>query len=380
MFMPPLTVTVYYSLNTFEETAENIDSGFAELGGFADTIQEIRDGENKDIEVYIAGMISPAYFQTMLPLDEVPPGFEAAFDKVFGQTFSLFAGIQITRDGTTSSGDGLDMGELLGITTPSYAAGTDISAIFVSRNNYTGTIDGLDPDTKMKLSLPSDSSELMLLSMVMPMFGVMDIDSGPPSSSDMRIDAPGIKLPEVSLIKTVQHDGDSSTYTVTAINNGATAIENVELRDSFATKYGVLESGTNVASWGRINPGESVSITYTTAISKPGVYTELPALMTWDGEVIQSVAASNILETRSKAPDAFSMLANTYGAIKEIGDLVLDGKGNMLDTVLIGFMVLIAIIDVLRYVMGRSKPEPEASGESSSPEPPVYGDTPGDPL
>ncbi len=206
--MPPLTVTVYYSLNTFEETAENIDSGFAELGGFADTVQEIRDGENKDIEVYVAGMISPAYFQTMLPLDEIPPGFEASFDAVFGQTFSLFAGIQITRDGTTSSGDELDMGELLGITTPSYAEGTDISAIIVSRDNYTGTIGGLDPDTKMKLSLPSDSSELMLLSTVMPMFGVMDIGSGTPSPSDMRIDAPGIKLPEVFLVKTVQHDGD----------------------------------------------------------------------------------------------------------------------------------------------------------------------------
>ncbi|MCK5671218.1 DUF11 domain-containing protein, partial [Candidatus Bathyarchaeota archaeon] len=192
--------------------------------------------------------------------------------------------------------------------------------------------------------------------------------------------APGIKLPEVSLVKTVQHDGDSSTYTVTAINNGATAIENVELRDTFATKYGVLESGTNVASWGRINPGESVSITYTTTISKPGVYTEIPALMTWDGEVIQSVAASNILETRSKNPNAFSMLANTYGVIKEIGDLVLDGKGNMLDTVLIGFILLIAIIDVLRYFMGRSKPGPEAPEAPSAPEPPVYGDTSGDPL
>lgn len=184
----------------------------------------------------------------------------------------------------------------------------------------------------------------------------------------------------MSLVKTVQHDGDSSSYTVTATNNGATVIENVEVRDSFATKYGVLESGTNVASWGRIEPGESVSIIYTTIFSNPGVYTELPALMTWDGEVMLSVAASNILETRSKAPNASSMLANTYGVIKEIGDLVLDGKGNMLDTVLIGFILLIAIIDVFRYVRGRSKPEPEAPEEPSAPEPPVFGDIPGDPL
>lgn len=378
--MPPLTVTVYYSLNTFEETAENIGSGFADLGGFADTFQERLNGENKDIELYVAGMIAPVYFQTMLPVDEPPPGFEASFDAVFGQTFSVLAGIQITKDGTTSSGDALDMGELLGIGTPSYAVESDISAIIVSRDNHTGTTGGFDPDTRMKLSLPSDSPELMLLSLVMPMFGVMDIGSGPPSASDMRIDAPGIKLPEVSLVKTVQHDGDSSSYTVTATNNGATVIENVEVRDSFATKYGVLESGTNVASWGRIEPGESVSIIYTTIFSNPGVYTELPALMTWDGEVMLSVAASNILETRSKAPNASSMLANTYGVIKEIGDLVLDGKGNMLDTVLIGFILLIAIIDVFRYVRGRSKPEPEAPEEPSAPEPPVFGDIPGDPL
>ncbi len=378
--LPSMTFTVYYSMNTFKETVENINSGFEEMGGFADTVNERLDGENMDIELYVAGMITPEYFQAMLPIEEVPFGFEEPFEAVFGHTFSVLAGIQMAKDGATVSGDALDLRDLLEISTPSYAINSDLSAVIVSRDNHTGTSEGLDPDTKVKLSLPADSPDLMLLSMVLPMFGMMEIDSGPPSSIDLRIDAPGINVPDVSLEKTVQRNGDASTYTVTATNNGATAIENVEIHDSFPTKYGVLVSGTNLASWSRLDPGESVSITYDTVLSSPGVYTEIPALMTWDGEVLPSATASNILETRSKAPNGFSLLADTYGSIKALGDMILNGRGYLLDTALIGFVLLIALIDVIRYVRGRSKPEPEAPEEPSLPEPPEFGDTPGDPL
>ena len=378
--LPPMTFTVYYSMNTFEETVESINAGFDEMGGFVDTVEERLDGENKDIELYVAGMITPEYFQAMLPLDDVPFGFEEPFEAVFGHTFSVLAGIQMTKDGATSNGDTLDLRDLLEISTPSYAADSDISAILVSRDNYTGTSEVLDPDTKLKLSLPADSPELMLLSMVLPMLGVIDIDSGPPNSIDLRIEAPGINVPDVSLEKTVQRDGDTSTYTVTATNNGANAIENLEIRDSFPTKYGILESGTNQASQNRLSPGESVSITYSTLVSSPGVYTEIPALMTWDGEVLPSATASNILETLTKSPNGFSLLADTYGAMKAFGDLAFDGRGNLFDVALIGFVSLIALIDVFRYIRGRSKSEPEAPEEPYLPDPPEFGDTPGDPL
>ena len=102
--------------------------------------------------------------------------------------------------------------------------------------------------------------------------------------------------------------------------------------------------------------------------------------MTWEGEVLPSATASNILETRTKSPNGFSLLADTYGAIKAFGDLAFEGRGNLFDVALIGFVSLIALIDVFRYVRGRSKSEPEASEEPYLPDPPEFGDTSGDPL
>ena len=58
------------------------------------------------------------------------------------------------------------------------------------------------------------------------------------------------------------------------------------------------------------------------------------------------------------------MLGDSYQSITSVLDLILDGKGYLLGYAIMGFVLLIAVIDVIRYMTGRSKSdEPPAAVE-----------------
>ncbi len=379
--LPSMTVTVYYSLDPFEKTASSLTTTFNENAGITETIDEIIQGDPLDIESYFTGMIDPEYLRPLLPITDPPPGFEEPFEAILGSKYSFLAGIQMIKDGANANEDGYNLMDTLGISVPRYSSESDISLVLVSRYNMSNPDIGQDPDTKLATSLPPASIELLLLTMFLPGGGFIDFKTGEaPDVSDLRIAAPSLNVPKVNLEKNVQKSGKTSIYTLSATNNGLNTIENVKLYDPFPDKYDILDSGTNIATWERLRPGEKQSLSYQTTTVNPGLYSDTPALLSWDGEIVTSISPSNLVESYKVEPNALSLLLDNYRASSSLIDLATGGKGYLLNLVVVGFIGLIALIDLYKYMRRRSTSEPPTQEESSLPEQPSDGDNPQDLL
>jgi hypothetical protein len=373
--IPPYVISAYYSLNTFEETIPNLLTGFESKQGLANSFQEKIDGDSLDVELYVTGQVTPEHLQAFIPTPEVPEFLQAIVDALLAKTYYFAAGVQLINDAVPeSSGATFDLTDTLGINAPRYSSESDISIIAVARPNSTLPEDNV----KVSTSLAQDSMELTFIGMYLDNIIDVELHGGStPISSNMQITLPDYAAPEVEVVKTSQASRGGSTVTLTVSTHGSSTLSDLMLRDAFPIKYGILDSGENEASWSSLTPGQSVSLSYETAYKNPGVYTNLPAMLTYvENDETRSVA-SNILPASTLNPSSIGLLSDSYQATFDLLDM-LTGKGDLFQMVPLAFIALIAAVDVFKMYRKRSTSEPQAQEEPSLPEPPSDEDIPAD--
>ena len=368
---PTMTAALYYSQNTIDETTTNIIQGFKESGGFADFIDEkIKAGSPLDIELYATGFVLIEPFKAMLPLPSVPPEFQEEYNALIESRMSFLAGIQLARNAVEPMGNNysFDLRDTLSVQSiPSYSPDSDGSFIIMARSNMTGISDPMDPTVHIRTSIPEDSMELTFLTYFLQEMGVIDIKGGLPTILDTQLILSEIILPEVTVTKTSQSTTDGSIeITVSANNNGDQTINDLILLDPFPEKYGILASGANEATWLSLNPGQSISLSYTLDPEKPGSYTDTPAILTYTIDDIHASTSSNTLQSIEKSPNPISMLMDNYQATTALLDMASNGNGQILTLALSAVILLVAVVDVFRFLRQRSKRDEQSLDELGS--------------
>ena len=356
--LPEMTAVLYYSENTIEETTANILEPFSSEGGFSDLFSEKLNGNPLDLEFYATGVIHIEPLEAMIPLPDIPEEYQDEYETLINSRFSFFAGVQLKEEAAEPLGNSyrFDLLDTLDVQNPpDYAADSDASLLILARSNNTGVTDLMDPTVYIKTSLPENSIELNLLTMYLQELGTFIAEAGEITVLDTVMTVPELHPPEIELRKTTQSTSNGLQVTISATNNGENAVTNLSLLDSFPVKYGELVSGTPEATWSSLNPGETKTLSYTVELDYPGTYTDTPAVLHFTSNDFPSSAASNINPVIEKTPNPISMLGDCYSAITSVLDLVTNEKGDMLGLGILGFVVLIVIIDVIRYFSGRSK-------------------------
>jgi hypothetical protein len=373
--IPPYVISVYYSLNTLEETIPNLLTGFESKQGFANSFQERIDGDPLDVELFVTGQITPEHVQAFIPIPDDLGFLQELVDTLVAETYHFAAGVQMINEAVSpSSGSTFDLRDALGIGTPRYSRASDISMIVVARPNNTEP----EADFKISTSLAQDSMELMFIGMYLD--SILDVEmhgGSAPSSSNMQISILDYTAPEVEIVKTSQATSDGSTVTITVTNEGSSTLSDLMLKDAFPTKYGILDSGDTEATWSRLSPGQSVSISYVASYENPGVYTDIPAMLSYVENDATRSAASNTLPTSTKNPSPIRLLSDSYQATFDLIDMVT-GNGDLFQMIPLVLIALIAAVDIFKMYRNRSTVEPQAQGEPLLPEPPSDEDTPVD--
>lgn len=378
--IPPFIVCVYYSLNTLEEIIENMLTGFDGKNGIASSFQEVIEGERRDIELYVFGQITPSYLEAFMPLPEEMALFQDLVNAVFAETFHFAVGAQLIDEAVDpGSGNIFDLTEALDIAAPRFSSDADIGAMAVIRPNNTDT----EPFIKLAINIDQASTEFMFIYMYLNTIMPMEISGGMvPVREDLQIELPDYSAPLIDVEKTSQTSGGVETVSVTITNDGSSTVTDLELNDAFPEKYGVLSSGTNKATWIRLGPEESVSVSYEVHYGNPGTYTNMPAILKYREGGEPRTAVSNILPATSKSPNGLSLLSENYKATFGLIDL-LTGKGDLFGLIPLVLIALIAAVDAFKIYRNYSKSGDQPSDESVNPPPPPpeeSEDTPGDPL
>lgn len=361
----PLVVCLYRSSNTLDEITDNMLTGFEDKGGIAASFQEVIDGDPRDIELYLFGQLTPSYFQEFMPFPEDMEMFQDLIDAVFSETFTFAIGAQTDNQAINPGSDIFDLTEALDISAPRFSSSADIGAIAVARPNSTDP----DPFVKLSTNINSSSQEFMFLYMYLnSIIPIYMTGSMIPDAQDLRISLPEYSVPTIEVEKTSQTSGDTETVTITVTNDGSSSVTNLELDDLFPEKYGILSSGTNTATWTRLGPGESVSLSYEMQYERPGVYTNMPAVLKYEENGETHTSVSNIPPVSAKNPNGITLLIDNYQATFDIIDM-LTGKGDLFALIPLAFIVLIAGIDVFKISRKRSKSDDQPLDEEVFPSP-----------
>jgi Translocon-associated protein beta (TRAPB) len=370
--IPTMTAVIYYSQNTIDETTVGMIKGFDKIGFTSFIDEKLKSDTHQDVEFYASGFILVDPFKAMLPIPEVPPEFQNLYNALVNSRFTFFAGVQLEKDAVTQQGGNyiFDLRDLLNVeSVPGYAPYSDGSFIIMARSNTTGTDNPLDPTIHIKTSIPATSMELMFLTFFLQGMGVIDMKTGQPTISDTQLTIPMVHVPKVTLTKSIQQISNGAReVTVTATNSGAESITDLKLTDPFPTKYDILKSGSSETTWFTLAPGQSTSITYAIDATKPGTYTDVPAILTYNNGETEVSTPSNTLQELEKPPNSVSMLADNYHAITGVLDRVLNGNGQILTYIIAALVLIVAAWDVFKYFSARSKTG-EQPGDATVPPP-----------
>ena len=348
----PFIVCAYYSVNTLDEIIDKVLTGFEGKDGIASSFQEIIEGERRDVELYVLGQITPSYLEAYIPLPEETALFQDLIDALFSETFHFSLGAQIIDEAVDPGNENIfDLTHTLDISAPRFSSDCDIGAMAVIRPNKTDTM----PFIKLAVNIDQFTTEFMLLYMYLNTIMPIDISGGMvPASEDLQITLPDYSTPSVDVEKTSQTSRDMEMVTVTITNNGPSTITDLELNDAFPEKYGVLRSGFNQASWVRLRPRESVSISYGVEYVNPGTYTNMPAVLKYREDGKSRTAVSNIPPATSKNPSGLNLLVENYKATFGIIDL-LTGRGDLFGLIPLAIFAVIAAVDAFKIYKNRSK-------------------------
>ena len=274
------------------------------------------------------------------------------------------------------NGNVFDLVDALDISAPRFSPETDIGAMAVIRPNSTD----IEPFIKLAINIDQASTEFMFIYMYLNTIMPMAISGGMvPERQDLQIAIPDYSAPNVDVEKTSQTSGGVETVTITITNDGSTAVTDLELNDDFPEKYNVLSSGNNDATWTRLNPGESVSVSYETKYTNPGTYTNMPAVLKYMEGGEQRTSVSNIPPAVSENPNGLALLSENYRAVFGLID-TLTGKGDLFAMIPLAFIAIIAAVDAFKIYRNRSKNGDQAPEEHAPVDPPAPGDNPEAPL
>ncbi len=271
-------------------------------------------------------------------------------------------------------GNTFDLIDALGINSPRFSSEADIGLMALIRPNSTNP----EPSIKLSTNIDQASTEFMFLYMYLNSMMPMDISGGMvPDKSDLEISLPDYSPQVIQVEKTSQTSRKVETVTLTLTNDGSIALTDLELSDLYSEKYDLLTSGSSSATWGRLTPGASVTHSYELSYEYPGVYTNMPSVLTYQEGGESRTTVSNILHARTINPSAINLLSENYGATFELLDM-LTGKGDLFKMISLVFIALIAAVDIFKMYRNRSTVEPLAPEEPSLPEPLSDEDTPVD--
>ena len=371
---PPFIVCVYYSLDSLEQVIPGLLTGFEDKDGLADSFQDVIDGERKDVELFLTGQISPVHMQGFMPISDEMAMFQPLIDALLDETFHFALGAQLIDEAVTGPTDTFDLSETLGLSILRFSNEADIGILAVARPNSTNP----EPSIKLSTNIDQSSMEFMFIYMYLNAIMPIDINGGmTPDAEDLIISLPDFNGQKIDVEKSSQTSGGVETVTITITNDGNSAVTNLELTDLFPEKYGVLDSGTNKATWPRLAPGTSVTHSYEASYNKPGTYTNTPAILRFDEDGETRSSISNIVPVTTRAPSGVSLLSENYQATFDILER-LTGKGDLFGMIPLIFIALIGAIDLFKMYRSRSTSEPQAPEKPLLPEPPSDEDTPVD--
>jgi len=349
--LPPMTAVLYYSKSTFDETIENILFDFIEIEGFSSYIEEKLDSDPLDIEFYARGFFLVEPFKQLLPISEVPLEYETEYNYLIESKLSFFAGIQLKKDSIKRLGTNniFDIREIADVETlPTYNPESDGSFVILARSNKTGVSNPLDPTVSIKTSIPENNLELMYLTYFTQNLGVQEIHSGTPTQQDTQINIPFVNTQTVTLEKTVTENTGEISISLKVNNNEKEAITNVELTDLYPEKYG--EPSSRYKTWNRIEPGETRTHTYNLNIKNPGIYTDVPATLTYNINGTTQSVCSNTIQSYNKQINPTTMIKDNYKGLMSLTDKITNNKGYLLNFMIITYILIVAGLDVFKYL------------------------------
>ncbi len=359
-----------------QNTVQNLLTGFENEGGFTDSLQEKLNTEPLDAEIYLVGQMNPTYFETILPIPEGNEILDNLINDLLSETYHFILGLQTKKDAISSNEGYFDLEKTLGIGTPNFADQSDLSLLLVAGPNNTQP----EPNAKASTNLPQDSMELMFVNMYLKMLGDLDIQGGTvPNVQNLRVNLPNSISPTIEVKKESHSISNGASVTLTITNEGDTTATNLAISDIYPEKYGILHSGSNKHTWANLLPGKNVSLNYEVEYSNPGVYTDIPAILSYSIGETTITTTSNTLLAGNKSPSAITLLSENYKSTIGLVD-ELTGKGELFQMVPLVFISLIAVVDVFKIYRNRANPDETSSEESFLDEPQEPEDNPEDPL
>jgi len=378
--LPRLTVAVSYSDSGLEELAPGFLGGVEDRGGFARAVSEAlssgaltpggSDG-SPEATLLLAGFINPGPILDVLDLPAPPVELEEALNLVKEGSLEVAAGLQFWENGVTPlvGGFTLDIAGLLGEASVTMSPSSDLSLITLAtpRGGLPGD---LTPNIVVTTDQPEESYILGLFVQLLQGFGVTKVVSDATPGPDSLSASTSLPLPpRVAVEKTLDSDGlgpgEKLTVTVRATNQGSQAVQSIHLSDTGLTqsyRRSVNVSGETDHLFASLNPGQSVSISYTATARNPGTYTLRPAVATYayGGETYSAVS-----ERYTLGPGVPGLM-DTLGALRRdtvtLLDLVTGGKGGFaVDALLAAAGLLVALniaLSVRRLRPQARSPEP----------------------
>ena len=128
----------------------------------------------------------------------------------------------------------------------------------------------------------------------------------------------------------------------------------------------LARAGANEITWLSLNPGQSISLSYTIDPEKPGFYADTPAILAYTVNDIDASTASNTLQSIEKSPNPLSMLIDNYQVTTALLDMVSNGNGQILTLAISTVILLVALVDVFRFLRQRSNRDEQSLDELGS--------------
>ena len=154
------------------------------------------------------------------------------------------------------------------------------------------------------------------------------------------------------------------TVTITIVNNDTDVASNVVLNDTntlFFYKTGKID-GSLQHSWNSIPGKSSVTHSYTISLPREGIYTLMPAVVTYTWNSDSFTALSGMSYAKISPPDPLTVsvegVGYAYGYATQLVEFIpgFQGSGSLLVTlIIVAFLAIIALTEYRGYRKARKK-------------------------
>ncbi|MFB0543458.1 MAG: hypothetical protein ACETVR_01625, partial [Candidatus Bathyarchaeia archaeon] len=261
-----------------------------------------------------------------------------------------------------------DLLRLLGTTgTIQFSPDADMSNLLIVTPNATFTEEGVEEGpptvnlvTTVNLSDPDFASLIEGLENLTWGISLYSVDVGSTVDPGNYTVTFAALLPlDIQVVKEASSTGVSPEgeveVSVSLTNNDESTIEDVFLDDSSTIiRYptsATLKSGNLTAHWDKIEPGETKVLTYTLKLDSSGVYTLMPARVSYDYFNTTFSATSSTAFVTVKSPSAVGALAQTIGSVWGLASEVLGGSGPLILSAAVAALIIAIAFLEYRNIM-----------------------------